>query len=78
MDLRDQRRPIVHLPVTLCRALAKILSWIMKDPPLTNYSIAGFINHADLDPTAAIAEIGYHPRGARAGLAACFDPRRTS
>jgi len=72
MRLRGESRPILHLPVPLCRALAKILSFSMKDPPLTNYSIAGFINHADLDPAAAIAEVGYHPRGVREGLAACY------
>ena len=77
MQLRGEGRPILHLPVPLCRALAKILSFTMKDPPLTNYSIAGFINDADLDPTAAIAEIGYHPRGVRAGLAGCFDQRQS-
>jgi len=79
MELSGDRRPVLHLPVPLCRALAKILSYSMKDPPLTNYSIAGFLNHADLDPSAAIAEIGYRPRGVRAGLAACYhNPKRST
>ena len=78
MRLGGDRRTVLHLPVPLCRALAKILSFTMKDPPLTNYSIAGFVNHADLDPAAAIAEIGYHPRGVRAGLAACYESKRQS
>lgn len=76
LELSGEPKPILHLPVALCRAMAVILGWAMKDPPVTPYSIAGFINHADLDPTAAIAEIGYHPRGVRAGLAGCFDQRR--
>ena len=78
LQLSGDRRRILHLPVPLCRALAAILGWAMKDPPLTNYSIAGFTNHADLDPAAAMADIGYHPRGVRAGLAGCFDQRRKS
>lgn len=77
LELLGERKRILHLPVPLCRALAAVLGWTMKEPPVTPYSIAGFTNDADLDPAAAIAEVGYHPRGVRAGLAGCFAQRRT-
>lgn len=72
LDLAGERKPILHLPVGACRALAFVLGAAMKNPPITPYTIAGFTNHADLDPAAAIADLGYQPRGVRAGLAACF------
>ena len=72
LDLSGERKPILHVPVVACRALATVLGWLMKDPPITPYAIAGFTNDADLDPTAAIADLGYSPRGVRAGLPRCF------
>jgi NADH dehydrogenase len=72
LALEGRTRPILHLPVPLCRALAAALGRVMKDPPLTPYAIAGFTNDADLDPAAATADLGYSPRGIRAGLASCF------
>jgi NADH dehydrogenase len=74
LALEGRRRPLMPLPVWFCRALAAVLGRVMRDPPLTPYAIAGFINHADLDPALAMAELGYRPRGVRAGLTACFTP----
>jgi NADH dehydrogenase len=72
LELSGDSRPIVHVPVPLCQALAMALGWVMKDPPITPYAIAGFTNDADLDPASAIADLGYSPRGVRAGLRSCF------
>jgi nucleoside-diphosphate-sugar epimerase len=72
LELSGERRPIVHVPVPLCRAVATVLGWVMTDPPITPYAIAGFTNDADLDPASAIADLGYSPRGVRAGLRSCF------
>jgi hypothetical protein len=33
------------------------------------------INDADLDPAEAIRDLGYQPRGVRAGFAQCFPQR---
>ena len=44
----------------------------MKKPPLTQYGVTGFINHADLDCAEATRELGYRPVGAREGIARCF------
>jgi len=72
LDRLGESRPFLHLPVPLCRAVAAVMGRAMKDPPLTPYGIAGFINHADLDPSLAIEDLGYHPIGVRDGLARCF------
>ncbi|MEO8212298.1 MAG: NAD-dependent epimerase/dehydratase family protein [Myxococcales bacterium] len=72
LELRGRARPFVHLPVWACRVLAALLSLVMKKPPLTQYGVTGFINHADLDCAAATRDLGYRPVGARAGIARCF------
>jgi len=68
----DLSRPFVHLPVWLCRALALLLSLVMRRPPLTSSAIAGVVNDADLDPTEAMNDIAYAPLGVRAGFHRCF------
>jgi len=74
LQLEGHPRPLLPLPVSVCRVVAAVLGRLMRAPPLTPYAIAGFINDADLDPALAMAELGYRPRGVRAGLTACFTP----
>jgi NADH dehydrogenase len=74
LELEGARRPFLHVPVPVCRALASALGRVMKDPPITPYAIAGFTNDADLDCAPAIADFGYAPRGVREGLARCISP----
>jgi nucleoside-diphosphate-sugar epimerase len=66
------RRRFLRVPVPVCRALAAVLAAVMRDPPLNEYTIAGMINDADLDPELATAELGYRPLGVAAGFAHCF------
>jgi nucleoside-diphosphate-sugar epimerase len=68
----DLKRPFVHVPVPLCRALASLSALLMRRPPLTHSAIAGVINDADLDPSLAIDELGYRPLGVREGFRRCF------
>lgn len=68
----DQQRPIVPVPVPLCRALAALGALLMKRPPLTPSAIAGVINDADLDPSLAMRDLGYRPLGVREGFQRCF------
>jgi NADH dehydrogenase len=68
----DRPRPFVHLPVWLCRALAASLARVMKCPPLTASAIAGIVNDANLDPSEAMRDLGYAPRGVRDGFRHCF------
>jgi len=74
LHLEGRPRPLLPLPVSVCRVVAAVLGRLMRDPPLTPYAIAGFVNDADLDPALAMAELGYRPRGVREGLTACFTP----
>jgi nucleoside-diphosphate-sugar epimerase len=68
----DHPRPIVPVPVPLCRALAALGALLMKRPPLTPSAIAGVVNPADLDPSLAMRELGYRPLGVREGFRLCF------
>lgn len=72
LALQGTPKPFLPIPTFLCRAVAYALSAVMKNPPLTPYAVAGFTNHADLDPSQAMADLGWRPRGVRAGLAACL------
>ncbi|HET9954513.1 MAG TPA: NAD-dependent epimerase/dehydratase family protein [Polyangiaceae bacterium] len=67
-----QQRAFVHVPETLCRGVAKVLKSVMRRPPITESAIAGLVHHADLDPAQAVADLGYCPRGVRAGFEHCF------
>ena len=78
LGLRGETKPFVHLPVWVCRAIAAVLGLIMRKPPLTQYGVTGFINHADLDCGDAQRDLGYRPLGAREGLARCFAPGETT
>lgn len=68
----DRPRPLVPVPVPLCRALAAALKLVMARPPLTPSAIAGIVNDANLDPSEAMADLGYRPLGVREGFKRCF------
>lgn len=68
----DRKRPLVPVPVFLCRALAGLMGRMMQRPALTVSAIAGVVNDADLDPSLAMREIGYRPLGVREGFRRCF------
>jgi NADH dehydrogenase len=68
----DRPRPFVHLPVLLCRALARAGRLFAERPPLTLSAIAGIVNDADLDPSEAMRDLGYRPLGVREGFRRCF------
>jgi NADH dehydrogenase len=63
-------RPIVPIPVPLCRAVAQALRIVSRKPPLTLSAIAGIVNDADLDPAEAMRDLGYRPLGVREGFGA--------
>lgn len=72
----DRPRRLVPIPVTLCRALAFVLRLVQSRPALTSSAIAGIVNDADLDPSQAIADLGYRPLGVREGFQRCFPQQR--
>ena len=69
---RAQRKRFLHLPVGLCKTVARGLALVMRDPPLSLQAIAGLVNDADLPPDEATRDLGYVPIGVREGLVRCF------
>jgi NADH dehydrogenase len=65
-------RPIVRLPVALCRLLGRMMAACTRRPKLTSSAIAGVIHDANLDPSEAMYDLGYRPIGVREGFERCF------
>jgi NADH dehydrogenase len=78
LELQGRSKPFLHIPVWLCRGIAGLLGLTMKYPPLTQYGVTGFINHADLDCSGATHDFGYRPVGVREGVARCFSTVETA
>jgi len=72
LEHRGSSKRFVYLPVALCRGVAMVLGWLMKKPPLTSSAIAGIVQDANLDPSDAIRDLGYHPVGVREGFQHCL------
>ncbi len=70
-------KPIVSLPVFVCRLIACVMQLVYKNPPLSKQMIAGIIQDADLDPGSAIKDCGYSPTRVTDMLPHCF-PRKIS
>ncbi len=70
------RKPIVRLPVWLCRAIAGIMKVFTSDPPLTRQVIAGITQDANLDPADAMHDLGYAPKKVSEQLPTVF-PRKS-
>ena len=71
-------RPFVPVPVALCRALAVAMRTVSSRPPLTMNAIAGIVYDANLDPSEACRDLGYHPLGVREGFERCFAAKEMS
>jgi NADH dehydrogenase len=70
LSLDNHPKMFLPVPVGFCRFVAAALGAIMNDPPLTPYGIAGFTNHADLDPSETMRLLGWQPRDLHTGLRA--------
>jgi nucleoside-diphosphate-sugar epimerase len=68
-------RPIVPVPVPLCRLLAHVMGRVMAAPPLTASAITGVTEDANLDPGEATRDLGYRPIGVREGFERCYGPK---
>ncbi|MBN2205899.1 MAG: hypothetical protein JW742_00720, partial [Candidatus Aminicenantes bacterium] len=63
------RKPILTVPVVVCRAVAIVMDKVMDNPPLTRYGISRIVADADLDNGPARRDLGYSPIGFREGIA---------
>ncbi len=70
------QKRIIHVPVWMCRASAAVMEKTMRLPPLRWPVIAGVTQDADLDPTAATRDLGYHPAKVGDQLVRCFPRER--
>jgi NADH dehydrogenase len=65
-------KPFIPMPVWFCKLLSVLMGMVMTHPPLTWNVIAGMTQKANLDHSAATADLGYNPIGIRDGLQKCF------
>lgn len=65
-------KPMVSVPLSVCKAIAAVSSKMMKRPPLSWNAIAGITQDANPDWSQAKEDLGYNPIGIRAGLQKCF------
>lgn len=72
LEHQGQRKPFIHLPVPVCKAMAGAMDAVMKNPPLTWNVIAGITQDANPDWSQARDDLGYNPIGVREGLRKCF------
>jgi nucleoside-diphosphate-sugar epimerase len=72
--LRHQgvKKLFVPIPIAVCQAIELVMRQFMKKPPLTWNAIAGVMQDANLDNSAAREDLGYNPIGVRDGLQKCF------
>jgi hypothetical protein len=66
------RKPIVRVPVWLCRILATAMKVVLSDPPLKWQVIAGITQDANLDPSDAIRDLAYAPANISEQLSKVF------
>lgn len=72
LEHQGMRKPILSIPVAICRLVAQVLEKTMSQPPLTRYAISRIEAHADLDHTLAKKDLGYSPVGVHEGLQKCY------
>lgn len=65
---RGLRRPVVGVPLPVCRLAAAALGRATGRSMLMRHTLAGLTQHADLDHTGATRDLGYNPVGIREGI----------
>lgn len=65
-------KPMIPVPIPLCRTMAFIMEKTMKNPPLTSYAITRIEQEASLDNTSTRHDLGVEPIGIKEGLQKCF------
>ena len=72
------RRPLVPLPVWMCRIIATVGERLMPRPPITHSNIEGLLTAPPLDATPAMRDFGYAPRTLAQGRADVLAARSRS
>ncbi|MBN1866519.1 NAD-dependent epimerase/dehydratase family protein [Candidatus Sumerlaeota bacterium] len=63
-----KRKPCFHLPIPIALAIARTLSAVMKNPPLTPDNVTGIQTARHVSNRAAREDFGFAPRGFAQGL----------
>lgn len=67
------KRPLFHLPVPLALMLARVMSWVLKNPPITPDNVLGVREVPRVDQKAAERDLaGWRPMTLAEGLARTF------
>ena len=62
------RRPLLHIPIPICRLMARILSKILKNPPITEDNVLGVLQAQRVDHQPAVSDWGFSPLALDEGL----------
>lgn len=73
--LNKKNKPIVPIPIFLCKCIAWAMGLVMKRPPLRWQVISGVIQDADMNPEKAIKETDFRASDIYKDLPECF-PRK--
>jgi NADH dehydrogenase len=68
LEHRGLRRPLLPVPVPLCRLAAAVVGRVTRRPMLMGHTLAGLTQDADLDPREAMRDLEYNPVGIRRGI----------
>jgi NADH dehydrogenase len=61
-------KPMVSIPAGLCEVVGRAWGLLNHRPLLIEHTLAGMFQDADLDPSEAMRDLGYAPKGVRAGI----------
>jgi NADH dehydrogenase len=62
------KKPMLPIPASLCAVAARAWGIWKHQPLLMEHTMAGLLQDADLDPSLAMADLGYRPLGVREGI----------
>jgi len=68
LERRGETKPMLAIPGSLCAIAARVWGLLNRRALLMEHTIAGLTQDADLDPTAAMQDLDYHPIGVREGM----------
>jgi predicted dehydrogenase/nucleoside-diphosphate-sugar epimerase len=68
------RKPMIHLPASLCLLGARALSLVFSKPPISTDNVIGMIQDTPFDREPARRDLAFSPRGLREGLRSTLHP----
>lgn len=74
LRVQGKRKPLVHIPLWVCFPAARVLSFLLKNPPVTVDNLVGLRQMTAPDTTAAERDFGFAPRSFTDGLQQTFGP----